>query len=117
MYLHPTAAFYEQKGESGKEKRSFRFLFDYVKRYRRYFGQIVLGALVGCLLQLIFPFLTQAIVDIGIKQLNLNFIYLILIGQLVLTISRTAIDFIRRWILLHISMRINISLISDFFIK
>ena len=117
MYLHPTAAFYEQKGESGKEKRSFRFLFDYVKRYRRYFGQIVLGALVGCLLQLIFPFLTQAIVDIGIKQQNLNFIYLILIGQLVLTISRTAIDFIRRWILLHISMRINISLISDFFIK
>lgn len=94
MYLHPTAAFYEQKGESGKEKRSFRFLFDYVKRYRRYFGQIVLGALVGCLLQLIFPFLTQAIVDIGIKQQNLNFIYLILIGQLVLTISRTAIDFI-----------------------
>ena len=117
LFLQPTTAFYEQKGESGKEKRSFRFLFDYVKRYRRYFGQIVLGALVGCLLQLIFPFLTQAIVDIGIKQQNLNFIYLILIGQLVLTISRTAIDFVRRWILLHISMRINISLISDFFIK
>lgn len=117
MYLHPTAAFYEQKGESGKEKRSFRFLFGYVKRYRRYFGQIVLGALVGCLLQLVFPFLTQAIVDIGIKQQNLNFIYLILIGQLMLTVSRTAIDFIRRWILLHISMRINISLVSDFFIK
>ena len=117
LFLQPTTAFYEQKGESGKEKRSFRFLFGYVKRYRRYFGQIVLGALVGCLLQLIFPFLTQAIVDIGIKQQNLNFIYLILIGQLILTISRTAIDFIRRWILLHISMRINISLVSDFFIK
>ena len=117
LFLQPTTAFYEQKGESGKEKRSFRFLFGYVKRYRRYFGQIVLGALVGCLLQLIFPFLTQAIVDIGIKQQNLNFIYLILIGQLILTISRNAIDFIRRWILLHISMRINISLVSDFFIK
>ena len=117
LFLQPTTAFYEQKGESGKEKRSFRFLFGYVKRYRRYFGQIVLGALVGCLLQLVFPFLTQAIVDIGIKQQNLNFIYLILIGQLMLTVSRTAIDFIRRWILLHISMRINISLVSDFFIK
>jgi len=117
LFLQPTAAFYEQKGESGKEKRSFRFLFGYVKQYRRYFGQIVLGALVGCLLQLVFPFLTQAIVDIGIKQQNLNFIYLILIGQLMLTVSRTAIDFIRRWILLHISMRINISLVSDFFIK
>lgn len=116
MILEPTADF-KRKIKPNNEKRSFRFLFGYVKRYHRYFGQIVLGALVGCLLQLIFPFLTQAIVDIGIKQQNLNFIYLILIGQLVLTISRTAIDFIRRWILLHISMRINISLISDFFIK
>ena len=117
LFLQLTTAFYEQKGDIEKEKRSFRFLFGYVKQYRRYFGQIVLGALVGCLLQLVFPFLTQAIVDIGIKQQNLNFIYLILIGQLMLTVSRTAIDFIRRWILLHISMRINISLVSDFFIK
>ena len=117
MFLQPTTAFYERKGDSEKEKRSFRFLFGYVRQYRRYFGQIVLGALLGCLLQLIFPFLTQAIVDVGIKQQNLNFIYLVLIGQLMLTVSRTAIDFIRRWILLHISMRINISLVSDFFIK
>ena len=117
LFLQPTTAFYEQKGESEREKRSFRFLFGYVKQYRRYFGQIVLGALVGCLLQLIFPFLTQAIVDVGIKQQDLNFIYLVLVGQLILTVSRTAIDFIRRWILLHISMRINISLVSDFFIK
>ena len=72
---------------------------------------------MGCLLQLIFPFLTQAIVDVGIVHQNLNFIYLILLGQLVLTISRASVDFIRRWILLHISMRINISLVSDFFIK
>ena len=117
MFLQPTQEFYGQKEETGRERRSFRFLFGYVRQYRRYFGQIVLGALVGCLLQLVFPFLTQAIVDVGIKQQNLNFIYLILLGQLMLTVSRTAIDFIRRWILLHISMRINISLVSDFFIK
>ena len=72
---------------------------------------------MGCVLQLIFPFLTQAIVDIGITHQNLGIIYLILLGQLILTISRTSVDFIRRWILLHISMRINISLVSDFFIK
>lgn len=72
---------------------------------------------MGCLLQLVFPFLTQAIVDVGIEQRNLNIIYLILLGQLMLTVSRTAVDFIRRWILLHISVRINISLVSDFFIK
>lgn len=117
MFLQPTPAFYKQQEETTKDKRSFRFLLGYLRQYRRYFGQIILGALVGCLLQLIFPFLTQAIVDVGIVHQNLNFIYLILLGQLVLTISRASVDFIRRWILLHISMRINISLVSDFFIK
>ncbi|MDE6799006.1 MAG: peptidase domain-containing ABC transporter [Phocaeicola sp.] len=117
MFIQPTPAFYELSGETTNRKRSFKFLFGYIKQYRRYFGQIILGALTGCLLQLIFPFLTQAIVDIGITHQNLEIIYLILLGQLILTISRTCVDFIRRWILLHISMRINISLVSDFFIK
>ena len=89
----------------------------YVKKYRKYFGQIILGLLVGSLLQLVLPFLTQSIVDVGIKNQNIGFVWLILLGQLMLTISRTAIDFIRRWLLLHISLRINISLVSDFFIK
>ena len=100
-----------------KEKRSFRFLFGYVKKFRKYFGQIILGLIVGSLLQLALPFLTQSIVDVGIKNQNIGFVWLILLGQLMLTISRTAIDFIRRWLLLHISLRINISLVSDFFIK
>ena len=99
------------------EKRSFRFLFGYIRQYRRYFGQILLGLLLGCVLQLIFPFLTQAIVDVGIREQDIGFVYLILLGELMLVGSRTAVDFIRRWILLHISMRINISLVSDFFIK
>ena len=118
MFLEPTPAFYEKMmDEEPKEERSFKFLFGYIKQYRKYFGQIVLGLLVGSLLQLILPFLTQSIVDVGIKNQNIGFIWLILLGQLMLTISRTAIDFIRRWLLLHISLRINISLVSDFFIK
>lgn len=117
MFIEPTSEFYERQIEEPMEKRSFKFLFGYIKKYRKYFGQIVLGLFVGSLLQLILPFLTQAIVDVGIKKHSVSFIWLILLGQLVLTISRTAIDFIRRWLLLHISMRINISLVSDFFIK
>lgn len=121
MFLEPTPAFYSYKDdrESGnlKNPRSFRFLLGYVRKYRRYFGQIVLGLFVGSLLQLLLPFLTQSIVDVGIKNQNIGFVWLILIGQLMLTFSRTALDFIRRWLLLHISMRINISLVSDFFIK
>ena len=68
-------------------------------------------------MQLILPFLTQAIVDRGIRDSNINLIWLILLGELMIVIGRTATDFIRRWLLLHISMRINISLLSDFFIK
>lgn len=117
LFLDPTPAFYEAVEDESKNIRSFSFLFAYIKQYRKYFGQIILGLIVGCVLQLIFPFLTQAIVDIGITHKNINFILLILIGQVMLTFSRTIIDFIRRWLLLHISMRINISLVSDFFIK
>ena len=120
MFLETTPAFFTYKieGEENiKEKRSFRFLFGYVKKYRKYFGQIILGLIVGSLLQLVLPFLTQSIVDVGIKNQDIGFVWLILLGQLMLTISRTAIDFIRRWLLLHISLRINISLVSDFFIK
>lgn len=120
MFLETTPAFftYKMEGEENiKEKRSFRFLFGYVKKYRKYFGQIILGLIVGSLLQLVLPFLTQSIVDVGIKNQDIGFVWLILLGQLMLTISRTAIDYIRRWLLLHISLRINISLVSDFFIK
>lgn len=117
LFLQPMPQFYQSGQQHKTEKRSFKFLFGYLKQYRRYFGQIVLGLLLGSLIQLIFPFLTQAIVDVGILHRNIAFIYLILLAQLMLTISRTAVDFIRRWILLHISIRINISLLSDFFIK
>ncbi|MGL5255345.1 MAG: ABC transporter transmembrane domain-containing protein, partial [Brevinema sp.] len=99
------------------EKRSFRFLFGYIKRYRIYFTQIIFGLAFGCLLQLIMPFLTQAIVDIGIKHKDVGLIWLILLGELMIVVGRTTTDFVRRWLLLHISMRINISLVSDFFIK
>ena len=120
MMLEPTPHFYDTKNASGvgeKEIHSFRFLYGYVRRYYKYFGMIAVGLALGSIIQLVLPFLTQAIVDKGIKHQDLNIILLILFGQLVLTISRTVIDFLRRWILLRISMKINISLISDFFIK
>nr|WP_297058744.1 peptidase domain-containing ABC transporter [Prevotella sp.] len=120
MMLEPTPHFYDTKNASGvgeKEIHSFRFLYGYVRRYYKYFGMIAVGLALGSIIQLVLPFLTQAIVDKGIKHQDLNIVLLILFGQLMLTISRTFIDFLRRWILLRISMKINISLISDFFIK
>ena len=112
MFFETTPAFftYQMEGEDRqKEKRSFKFLFRYFKKYRKAFSWIVLGLLAGSALQLVLPFLTQSIVDVGIKNQDIGFIWLILLGQLMLTISRTAIDFARRWFLLRISMRIYIS--------
>jgi len=117
LFLQPTSVFYNKMDEPSENKRTFSFLFEYIKQYKKYFGQIILGLFVGCILQLIFPFLTQSIVDVGITHKDVNFIWLILLGQVMLTFSRAIIDFVRRWLLLHISMRINISLVSDFFIK
>lgn len=118
LILETTEQFNQDKIEKKiKAKGKFRFLSSYFKRYKVFFGQLIIGLLVGSLLQLIFPFLTQMIVDVGISDKNIRFIWLILLAQLFLILGRTSIDFIRRRILLHISTRINISLISDFFIK
>ena len=105
---------FEKKEES---KLGFSFLVKYVFKYKRFLWQLVIGLVAASLLQLIFPFLTQGIVDVGIKNQDIHFIYLILFAQLALFIGRTAIEVIRSWILLHLSTRINISLLSDFFIK
>lgn len=99
------------------KKNRAKFLWSYLKKYKRFFLQLILGLLLGSLLQLVFPFLTQAIVDTGIGGKDIGFVWLVLSAQMMLLFSRTAIDFIRSKILLHISTRINISLISDFFIK
>ena len=117
MQLEPTEKFYRHDHDRNGEKRSFRFMMGYLRQYKRYFFQIFCGLLLGCLLQLIMPFLTQSIVDIGIRHKDIGFIWLVLLGELMIVVGRTATDFIRRWLLLHISMRINISLVGDFFIK
>lgn len=117
LLMEPTRLFYDNKGEVAPERSRLKFLSGYFFPYKRYFLQLTLGLLLGSLLQLVFPFLTQSIVDTGIGSKNISFIWVILIAQLMLLLSRTAIDFIRRRILLHIGTRINISLVSDFFIK
>jgi len=116
LLMVPTPKFGKPIDSKG-ETRSFRFLFGYIKKYSRYFGLICFSMAVGCLIQLIFPFLMQAIVDVGINGKDIGFVYLVLVGQLVLVLSSTVVDFVRRWILLHISTRINVSLVSDFFSK
>ena len=99
------------------EKHSMKFLMRYFRQYKGQLLTIALTLLIGSGLQLVLPFLTQQIVDTGIKSKDIDFIWLILVGQLMLVVSRTAVDFLRRWLLLKVSMKINIALISDFFVK
>lgn len=118
LLLEPTEQFYAQKdAKAVPTQNRLKFLWSYLKKYKRFFTQLILGLLLGSLLQLVFPFLTQSIVDTGIGGKDIGFVWLVLLAEMMLLFSRTAIDFIRSKILLHISTRINISLISDFFIK
>jgi ATP-binding cassette subfamily B protein len=117
LMLEPTQAFYNESEADQPEAKGFKFLFQYLKPYRKYVVQLFLSILIGSLLSLFAPFLTQSLVDNGINHQNLGFVHLVLISQLVLFAGSTAIELIRSWILLHINSRINISIISDFLIK
>ncbi|HEU4496899.1 MAG TPA: peptidase domain-containing ABC transporter [Flavobacterium sp.] len=118
LLLEPTPVFFQSEFEKEEKKGlGFGMLSQYAWRYKSFLVQLAIGLLASSLLQLIFPFLTQSIVDVGIQNQNIHFIYLILFAQLFLFAGKTGLELIRSWILLHLSTRINISLISDFFIK
>lgn len=116
LILQPTPEFFDS-GDDKSQKHGFKFLYKYIKLYRRYFFQLVLGLLIGSFIQLILPFLTQSIIDIGINTSDISFIYIILFAQLSLLIGRMSVDFIRSWLLLHIGTRVNISVVSGFLTK
>ncbi len=120
LLLEPGPEFEEEKLDLGKltiKPRGFSFLSQYLFRYKKLLIQLIISLFAGSLLQLILPFLTQSIVDIGVQNNDIKFIYLILFAQLMLFFGQTTIELIRSWILMHISSRINISLVSDFFVK
>jgi len=116
LLLEPTQKFYEEKGET-ENKLSWNLIFQYLQQSRWQIIQIFIALLITSLLQLIFPFLTQSIVDTGINTRNLQYITIVLIAQLMLVFSRTIVDFIRSRLLLHVSTIINLSILSDFWIK
>lgn len=117
LLLQRTPKFDKSKIANADNRTNYRFLSKYLVRHRKFIIQLAIGLLTASILQLIVPFLTQSIVDIGIKNKDLNFIYLILLGQLFVFLGKLVLGVLRNWLILHLSTRINISLISDFFIK
>ena len=117
LLLEPGVDFGNREEEVEAKKHSLSFFLKYMLPYKGQFVQLLFGMIVCSLLQLIFPFLTQAMVDWGIGEKNLSLITLILIAQLTLFLAQLSVGYIRSWILLHINSRVDISLISDFLIK
>ncbi|MFA5818161.1 MAG: peptidase domain-containing ABC transporter [Bacteroidales bacterium] len=116
LIIEPTPSLFENENEHEKAN-GFRFLFKYFRLYRKYFFQLVLGLLLGSCIQLVIPFLTQSIIDIGLNNNDIGFIYLILFAQLALLFGRMSVEFIRGWLLLHIGSRVNVAVISGFLQK
>lgn len=116
LLLEPTPKFYSTEDED-RVNLKFLYLLNYLKPYSRYILQLILGLVTASIISLIFPFLTQSLVDSGIGNSNMAFVVMVLIAQLILTLSQTANGLLRNWINLHVTSRVSISLISDFLIK
>jgi ATP-binding cassette subfamily B protein len=116
LIIEPTPALNEIEGEHEKSG-GFRFLLKYFRLYEKYLFQLLLGLFLGSCIQLIIPFLTQSIIDVGINNNDISFIYLVLFAQLALVIGRMTVEFIRGWLLLHIGTRVNVAVISGFLQK
>ncbi len=118
LLLETTPEFYNlDQEQNSKNNNSIGFLLQYLKPYKAYFTQIFLGMILASFISMCFPFLTQSLVDFGINKQNVDFVYLVLISQLVLFLGSISVDLIRNWVLLHISTRISVTIISNFLIK
>ncbi|WP_374174607.1 peptidase domain-containing ABC transporter [Flavobacterium tructae] len=116
LILEPNTQFKDQ-GEHKEKNKGFTFLYPYFKPYKKLITQIFVGLLVATIIQFILPFLMQSVVDIGVNNQDIPFIYLILISQFVLILSQTLVSIFREWILIHITSRFNIKMVSDFLYK
>lgn len=115
LLLEPTSSFFEQEGNN--EKFNFKILLGYLTPYKKFIAQLFLAMFTSSIISLILPFLTQTVIDVGIGTNDLNFIVVVLIAQMVLVLGQMANELIRSWLMLHMTIRISISLISNFLAK
>lgn len=123
LLMQPTPDFYSKELEQGGDSQDttegvkLTSLWKYVSNYKKLFREIILGLVLTSIFALITPFITQSVVDIGINTQNIRFVTMMLVAQLMLFFGRVSIEFLRSWLLLHISSRLSISLLSSFFKK
>lgn len=117
LALAPTADFHTSDAEREVRRNNFISILRYFSPYKKNFGLIFLIMLFVTLLQGLLPFISKAVIDVGIKTSDVNFIYMVLIGNISILLSVMVFNVLRDWILLHITARVNIALISDYLIK
>ena len=117
MLLSPTPAFYDADDDERVARHGMSQVLRHMLQYKALLRQLLAGLVVGGLIQLLLPFLTKGLVDIGIKGHDLNFVYLILLGQLLITLGQTSVELLRGWVMLHITARVNVAILSDFLHK
>ena len=117
MLLTPTPTFYKAEEDVAAHHVGVSQLLDHILQYKSLLKQLLAGLVAGAVIQLLLPFLTKGLVDIGIKGHDLNFVYVILLGQLLITLGQTSVELIRGWILLHITARVNVAVLSEFLHK
>lgn len=118
LLLETTPDFFENSASGQKDgeprSRGMSYFFSYLRPHRKLFVQVLLGMFVGLGIELVLPFIAQAIVDHGIGNLDRSFIYVMLVAQLALSVSQTVADMLRGWLLLHIGSRVSVAMIADF---
>lgn len=117
LLLETTPKFSDFEHEGPADSLSFKRVTNYLSKYKSLIIQLFIGLIAGTIITMVLPFLTQSVVDTGIQTKNLNFIFLIFIAQLMLFFGKAGLEFIRSWLLLHISSRVNLTIVSDFLIK
>lgn len=117
LAIEPTAEFKDSKAEKEQRKNTFSSILKYFTPYQRNFTLIFLIMLLVTALQGMLPFISKAVIDVGIKTSDVNFINMVLIGNISILLSVMIFNVIRDWILMHITARVNIALISDYLIK
>jgi ATP-binding cassette, subfamily B, bacterial len=117
LLLTPTPAFYDAEESRPVKRQGVQQLIRHLLQYRNLLWQLLAGLVVGAGIQLLLPFFTKALVDTGIRNYDLSFVYVILLGQLFITLGQTSVELIRGWVLLHITTRVNVAVLSDFLHK
>lgn len=115
--LEPTPAFYEDEDNVETKKSGIRHYLKYLRPYKKYYFHLILSLTVATVISLLLPFLTQSMVDVGINNQDVGFVYVVLIAQIVLFLSNKSGEFVRGWISFHMISKVNVTILSDFLVK